>query len=403
MVDIVVLGGDGYIGWALALELAASYPRKRVTVVDSFLTRRNAAKLGAESLLPVASMPERIAAAAEALDIRNLSFRAVCCSDADALASFLGEASPEVIYHLAHQRSAPYSMLGLRESAETIVNNEVGFLNLIWTIKDVCPDCHLVKLGSFGAYAKPGLDIPEGDSIMMINGKVSSAPVPFPRASDDFYHITKINDGNFAGLACRKWGLRITDVMQSTVFGGGTAKTTADERLHTRFDYDDVLGTVVNRFVTQAIAGVPLTVYGDGQHTTGIMTLEDCVTVLASLAYNPGAPGKHRIINNSPASYSINELAEIVRAEAGKLGIDATVSRNRFNPRFEGGPSYDYTVETAYIDAMMTPTPLAECVAWTFGQLLPYRSEIDIDSIVPTHTWLGKDMPEPVAELKRSA
>lgn len=404
MVDIVALGGDGYIGWALSLELAARHPDKRVTVADNFLTRRNSARLGARSLLPVAGMADRLAAAAEALGIRNLNFRPLCCSDADELAALLAECAPEVVYHLAHQRSAPYSMLGLRESAETIVNNEVGFLNLIWGMKDVCPDAHLIKLGSFGAYAKAGLDIPEGNAIVTINGSTSAAPMPFPRASDDFYHITKINDGNFAGLACRKWGLRITDVMQSTVFGAGTDKTTADERLHTRFDYDEILGTVVNRFVTQAIAGQPLTVYGDGEQTSGIMALEDCVAVLAALADDPGPAGVHRIVNNSPASYSINDLAGIVRSEASRFGLDATVLRNHYNPRFEGGPSFPYSVETGYIDRTITPTPLSECVARSIALLLPYRSEIDIASITPTHSWFGRE-PAPALqpELRRSA
>ena len=111
-----------------------------------------------------------------------------------------------------------------------------------------------MKLGSFGAYAKPGIDIPEGDRTSRSTASRLGAPAPFPRASDDFYHITKINDGNFARLACGKWGLRITDVMQSTVFGATTART-APTRLPTRFDYDEIRGTVLNRFVTRRSPG----------------------------------------------------------------------------------------------------------------------------------------------------
>lgn len=403
MAEIVVLGGDGYIGWALALELAAAHPKKRVLVADNFLTRRNSAKVGARSLLPVCSIPERLAAASEVLGLDNLEFRELCCWDAEEMTAFFTEFSPEVVYHLAHQRSAPYSMLSLQECTETVVNNEVSFLNLIWLLKDKNPDCHLVKLGSFGAYAKRGLDIPEGEAVMSINGQASGAPMPFPRASDDFYHITKINDGNFAGLACRKWGLRISDVMQSTVFGAGTELTTADERLHTRFDYDEILGTVVNRFVTQTIAGVAMTVYGDGGQTSGIMPLEDCVKVLAHLSFDPPPAGVHRIVNNSPASYSINQLAEMVRDEAALVGIGATIGRNQYNPRFESAAAdCDCQAETTYIDSLMTPTPLSVSIGRSFGILTPYRSEIDERSIVPTHTWLGRESPVE-SKLQRSA
>ena len=388
MADLVVFGGDGYIGWPLALELATTYPDKTVLVVDNFLTREHATKLGTRSLLPIRSMPERIEAYRAAFGLDNLKFIAINCADPDQMTALFAEISPEVVYHLAHQRAAPYSMLGLRECIETVTNNEVGFLNLIWLMKAHCPDAHLVKLGSFGAYAKPGLDIPEGDACLAIDGKVSATPAPFPRASDDFYHITKINDGNFAGLACRKWGLRITDVMQSTVFGAMTAKTMADPRLHTRFDYDEILGTVVNRFVTQALAGLPLTVYGCGTQTSGIMTLDDCIKVLVNLAGDPGAPGAHRIINNCPQVYTINELAELVRAEGQRLGMDVQVSRNRYNPRFEDGLSHAYKVETRYIDSLMTPTPLRMAIARSLEVLARHRDDIERSCIEPTHDWV---------------
>lgn len=394
MVEIVVFGGDGYIGWPLALELAASHPDKTVLVADNFMTRKHAIKVGGQSLLPVASMPERIDAYREAFGLDNLRFLEFDCADPAQVTSFFRENSPEVVYHLAHQRAAPYSMLGLAECIETVTNNEVGFLNLIWSLKEFAPECHLVKLGSFGAYAKPGLDIPEGNAHMSINGKVSAVPVPFPRSSDDFYHITKINDGNFAGLACRKWGLKITDVMQSTVFGAMTDRTMADERLHTRFDYDEILGTVVNRFVTQAIVGLPMTVYGCGEQTSGIMVLDDCIKVLSALAYDPAEPGVHRIVNNSPRSYSINELAELVREAAAGLELDAQIVRNRYNPRFEDGVSYAYSVETNYIDNLLTPTPLSSAIASSLEVLMAYGDAIDERSIIPTHDWLGAAVTE---------
>lgn len=392
MGDIVVFGGDGYIGWPLSMELALAHPDRKIIIADNFLTRRNSEKVGGRPLAPIRSMPERIDAFRDVFGQSNFEFREIDCADPDAVTAFFASGiRPGAVFHLAHQRAAPYSMLGLREAVETVANNELGFLNLIWSLKEYAPDCHLVKLGSFGAYAKPGLDIPEGDACMALGDRTSRVPVPFPRASDDFYHITKINDGKFAGLACRKWGLRITDVMQSTVFGAVTDTTLRDPRLTTRFDYDQILGTVVNRFVTQAIADVPLTVYGSGTQTSGIMVLADCIRVLVRLATDPGDPGVHRIVNNCPARYTINELAETVQAEAGALGIEAEICRDRYNPRFEDGIAYDYAVETRYIDATLAsgPTPLARAVGQSLGFLLRFRDDIDTGTIMPTHTWLS--------------
>lgn len=407
MADMIVFGGDGYIGWPLAVELALACPDKTVLIADNFLTRRNSARVGGRPLMPISDMAERLAAFREVHGQDNLRFEEIDCADPDQVTELFRKTTPEAVYHLAHQRAAPYSMLGLKECIETISNNEIGFLNLIWSLKEFCPDCHLVKLGSFGAYAKPGLDIPEGDAFLAYNGRTSAVPAPFPRASDDFYHITKINDGNFAGLATRKWGLRITDVMQSTVFGVGTEATLRDPRLATRFDYDEILGTVVNRFVTQAVAGEPMTVYGCGSQTSGIMVLDDCIRVLVHLAGDPAEPGARRIVNNSPRSYSINELAELVRAEAARRGILAQVSRNRYNPRFEDGIAYDCRVETKYLLSLMTPTPLATAIGRSLEVLAPFRDAIDRATIAPTHNWLGAqaapmpagpEEPEPARE-----
>ena len=237
------------------------------------------------------------------------------------------------------------------------------------------------------------LDIPEGDTIMAINGVASAAPVPFPRSSDDFYHATKINDASFARVACQNWDLRITDVMQSTVFGAGTDRTLADERLHTRFDYDAILGTVLNRFVAQAVGGLPLTVYGNGEQSTGIMTLEDTIAVLVSLAYSPGPPGTHRIVNSNPGSRTINELAGLVQGEAAGVGLAVRIDRSVHNPRFEGGVSYLCRVDTGYMDSVLMPMPLGPAIARSIGILLPHRGGIDGKSNEPTHTWLGGKAP----------
>jgi UDP-sulfoquinovose synthase len=383
---IVVLGGDGYIGWPLSLRLARHWPEQRIIMIDNLLRRRLVAQAHAASLVPIASPEERLAAARD-LGINNLEYLFLDAAS-PALAAVMAEERPAVVYHLAQQCSAPFSMRDVDSSMLTLNNNEGSNLRLLWAVRDFVPDAHIVKMGSFGEYAKSGLDIAEGYFSPSYRGKTPLRPMPYPREADDVYHVTKINDTNFISVACRKWGLRITDVMQSTVFGARTADTSRHPLLHTRFDYDECFGTVVNRFLAQALIGEPLSVYGTGHQRTGLIALEDSVSRLAAIATDAPDAGVHRVVNNvTETSYSINELAEEIRAVLALRGHEVNIERAVHDPRGERPEQkMSYDVERV-LGSRGSHTPLSEVVLETFDAIEPWREQVRRKALVPATRW----------------
>ncbi|MCE3282878.1 MAG: hypothetical protein K0Q66_1615 [Chitinophagaceae bacterium] len=374
---IIVLGGDGYYGWPIALKLAVTRPKTKIIIVDNEWRRNTVRKIGSDSLLPIAQLPTRINAFREIYGQDNLQFINIDVNS-DALEALIQAEQPHTIYHMAQQCSAPYSMLGLTESLYTINNNEGNNMRLLWAVRKHVPDAHIVKMGSMGEYAtNGGIDIAEGYFYPEFNGKKAVNPLPFPRQSDDVYHISKINDSNYLSMACRKWGLRITEVMQSTLFGVYIDEMVQCEDLYTRFDYDDIFGTVVNRFLTQAVAGHPLTVYGKGNQTTGIMPMKDAVNSLEMIAGTVPEPGVHKVVNHvTKANCTINELAQYVKDLAEPLGYDVTIN-HVFDPRSESAAvKHDIQVMTEHIDNHLAATALNDVLAETFGLIAKHNDRI---------------------------
>jgi UDP-sulfoquinovose synthase len=386
---ILVLGGDGYVGWPLALKLALSHPQARVLLADNLSRRRLVAEVGGDSVTPIAAPAERIRAFRDTFEQDNLSFVGVDAAS-PALDALVEAEQPTHIFHLAQQASAPYSMMDPERAVYTATNNEVGNLRVLWAIRRHVPTAHLIKLGSFGEYARPGFDVAEGYFRPTYKGVEASVDTPFPRAADDIYHVTKINDTNFISMACRKWGLRVTDVMQSTLFGVFTAETRLHPALYTRFDYDAVFGTVLNRFLTQAVMGCPLTVYGTGWQRTGLMALEDATGSLAALVDHPPAVGEHRVINHvTERDFCINELAERVQAVASSRGATIPIERT-FDPRNEQDLcKATYTVEAGHVDEHVRPTPLDQVLGPVFDIVALNAARIDPRRFAPTVRWCG--------------
>ena len=218
---------------------------------------------------------------------------------AECIEDLVRDVSPSTIVHLAQIPSAPYSMMSARTAIETMTNNEAANLAVLFAMRDHAPNAHLVKMGSMGEYLNCGVPITEGYVDAVLNGMPTSGPIPFPRGARDVYHITKINDTNLIAMACSVWGLAVTDVMQSVVYGVGTSLSPVSPAFNTRFDCDPVFGSVLNRFVSQAISGVPLTVYGGGYATTGLISLRDSIDALQTWIDTPAAPGAHRVINQA--------------------------------------------------------------------------------------------------------
>jgi UDP-sulfoquinovose synthase len=395
---IIVLGGDGYYGWPIALKLAVTRPETKIIIVDNEWRRNTVCKIGSDSLLPIARLSKRISAFREIYGQDNLHY-VHADVNSDALEELIRSEKPHTIYHMAQQCSAPYSMLGLNESLFTINNNEGNNMRLLWAVRKHVPEAHIIKMGSMGEYATSGgIDIAEGYFYPEFNGKKAVSALPFPRQSDDVYHISKINDSNYLSMACRKWGLRITEVMQSTLFGVYTNEMVHCEDLYTRFDYDDIFGTVVNRFLTQAVAGHPLTVYGKGNQTTGIMPMKDAVNSLEMIAGTVPDPGIHKVVNHvTKANCTINDLAESVKNLAESFGYEVTIN-HVFDPRSESDAvKLDIKVITEHIDNNLAATSINEVLKETLGIIVKHKNRIITHAFTHhIHAFRGEYI-EPVA------
>jgi UDP-sulfoquinovose synthase len=289
---ITVLGGDGYCGWATALYL--SKQGHSVSIVDNFARRQWDHELGVETLTPIRSLSERLRVWRErtGLDIEIFTGDV---TDYDFMASVIHEVRPEAVVHFAEQRAAPYSMIDRKHAVFTQVNNVVGTLNLLFALRDHAPECHLVKLGTMGEYGTPNIDIEEGYIEIEHNGRRDV--LPYPKQPGSFYHLSKVHDSHNIMFVCRIWGLRATDLNQGVVYGTTTDEVALDEALINRFDYDEVFGTVLNRFCVEAAVGYPLTVYGKGGQTRGYIDIRDTVRCVELACLTPAAPGEFRVFN----------------------------------------------------------------------------------------------------------
>ncbi len=305
---ILVLGGDGYLGWPTALHLSAR--GHEVTVVDNLVRREYDREMGVDSLVPIASLQDRVMrweqVSGHAIDVRigNLT-------DAAFTYGVIAEGKPDAVVHFGEQRSAPYSMIDREHAVYTQVNNVVGNLNVMYAIQETDPDIHLVKLGTMGEYGYPNIDIEEG--FIEITHKGRTDVLPYPKQPGSFYHLSKVHDSHNIMFGCRIWGLRATDLNQGIVYGQSTEETDVDPILATRFDYDGVFGTVLNRFCVQAVTGHPLTVYGAGGQTRGMLNIRDTLACVTLALENPADRGEFRVFNQFTESFSVREMAQLVK------------------------------------------------------------------------------------------
>lgn len=331
---VLILGVDGYIGWPLALRLLKR--GHEVLGADNFLTRKRVKEVNSDSATPLESFNKRNELLKERMG-KSITFFRGDVSDADFIYDILKKSKPDAIVHLAEQRSAPYSMIGLKQATETMVKNVVSTLNLIYAMKDLTPDSHLLKLGTMGEYGTPNVDIPEGFFEIEYNGRKDF--LPFPKNAGSWYHWTKVHDSNNLMFANRVWGTRITDVMQGVVYGTRIAEIT-ETGLYTRFDIDEVWGTALNRFCSQAVTGLPITPYGKGGQTRGFLSLEDSIQCLTIALENPPEKGEYRVFNQFDEHYSVKQLAEIVKRVYERDFKKEAVIKSVKNPRVEKEEHY---------------------------------------------------------------
>lgn len=379
---ILVLGGDGYLGWPTALHL--SQRGHEVAVLDNFSRRLWDHELGAESLTPIETLQQRIAVWRQMTGNIITPFIGDLC-DYTFLEPVIRDFQPEAIVHFGEQRSAPYSMIDRQHAVFTHVNNVVGTLNVLYAIADHAPDCHLVKLGTMGEYGTPNIDIEEGYITITHKGRTDT--LPYPKQPGSWYHATKVHDSTNILLACRIWGLRATDLNQGVVYGVETPETTLDPRLATRFDYDGVFGTALNRFLVQAVVGLPLTVYGKGGQTRGFLDIRDTLACVELAILNPAARGEFRVFNQFTEQFNVAGLAEAVREAAREFGFDVTINHLP-NPRVEKEEHYYNATNTRLLDLGLKPHYLSETLLESVMRVvMQHRDRVQPELIMPAVNW----------------
>ena len=379
---ILILGGDGYCGWPTALHL--SVRGHEVGIVDNFCRRLWDHELGVETLTPIRPLAERVAL------WRDLTGAVIPVFVADlqnhqALAEAITTFEPDAVVHFAEQRAAPYSMIDREHAVFTQVNNVVGTLNLLFALKELRPDCHLVKLGTMGEYGTPNIDVEEG--YIEIEHKGRKDLLPYPKQAGSFYHLSKVHDSHNIMFCCRVWGLRATDLNQGVVYGTVTDELTMHPGLVNRFDYDEVFGTALNRFCVQAAIGMPLTVYGKGGQTRGFLDIRDTVRCIELAVLHPPAAGEFRVFNQFTEQFSVGELAEKVRLEGAKLGLAIEVTHLP-NPRVEREDHYYNAVHTKLLDLGLEPHFLSDSLLDSLLNIaLEHRDRIRAETIMPRVDW----------------
>ena len=376
---ILVLGGDGYLGWPTALHLSAR--NHDVGVVDNFARRLYDSEMGVDSLVPIRQLQRRVTTWKEVSGHTVQPFIGDLTDDV-FVEQTIHEFAPEAIVHFAEQRSAPYSMIDRKHAVYTQVNNVVGTLNLLYAMAEIDPTIHLVKLGTMGEYGTPNIDIEEG--FIQITHKGRTDLLPYPKQPGSFYHLSKVHDSHNIHFACRIWGLRSTDLNQGIVYGQETPETTLHRDLLTRFDYDGVFGTVLNRFAVQAAVGYPLTVYGKGGQTRGMLDIRDTLACVELACINPPEAGEYRVFNQFTESFAVIELAErTARIAGGEVTIDKVP-----DPRVEKEEHYYNAVATQLPALGLKPHLLEDATIEVLIETAKrHKDRVEFDAIRPTVNW----------------
>jgi UDP-sulfoquinovose synthase len=379
---VLVIGGDGYCGWATALYL--SERGYEVAILDSLVRRHWDAELCIQTLTPIAPIQQRINRWEELTgkslplyigDINNYSF----------LSNTLQEFKPDSIVHFGEQRSAPFSMIDREHAVLTQTNNVMGTLNLLYAIHEILPDCHLVKLGTMGEYGTPNIDIEEGYITIEHNGRKDI--LPYPKQPGSFYHLSKVHDTHNIHFACKIWGIRATDLNQGVVYGVLTEETGRDDLLINRLDYDGIYGTALNRFCIQAAIGHPLTVYGNGSQTRTFLDIRDTVRCVELAIATPAKKGEFRVFNQFTEQFSVKDLALKVQQAAGTLGLKVEIN-NIENPRVEAEDHYFNAKNTNLLNLGLEPHFLSDSLLDSLLNFaVKYQDRVDRSQILPKVSW----------------
>lgn len=379
---VLILGGDGYLGWPTAMKFAAK--NHEVMVVDNYLRRNIAMETCSEALIPTPNLLERCNQFFE-ITGKKIEAEILDCADYARLSRIVEHFQPEVVIHYAEQPSAPYSMKDFNTARLTFNNNLSVTFNIIWTVLEHKPDCHIIKLGTMGEYGTPNIDIEEG--WIDIEHKNRKDRFLFPRQAGSLYHTTKVLDTDLLWFYVRTYGLRVTDLMQGPVYGLSTDEADLHKDLMPNFHYDDIFGTVVNRFLVQSIAGIPLTVYGKGGQTRGYLNLKDTLQCVELAMNKPAKKGELRILNQFTEQFSVNELAQKIQKVGNELNLGVKI-QHIDNPRKELEDHYYKAMHSGLLELGLKPHFLTDQVIRNMlEQVLIYKDRIDTSKVLPRVRW----------------
>ena len=380
---VLILGADGYLGWPTAMYF--SKKGHDVLAIDNMVKREWEKEVNIEPLIKVKDFISRANYWNE-INLNNIkTINLDIANEANRLNNILEKYQPDTIIHYAEQPSAPYSMMNQKSAVYTQVNNIIGNLNVMLGIRDYCPNAHLIKLGTMGEYGTPNIDIEEG--WIEIHHKGRSDRMLYPKRAHSLYHLSKVADSNNLEFGCRIWNLAVTDLNQGVVYGIRTNEILEDTYLNTSFHYDDIFGTVINRFIVQAVVNEPLTVYGNGNQIRGYLNILDTLQCVEIAALNPAKPGEFRVFNQFTEQMSILEIAEKIKLAAKQLKIKVKI-KSIDNPRKELETHYYNAENTSLMKLGLKPNYFnEETIIHMLEVVLKYKDLINKDYIMPKVTW----------------
>ncbi len=379
---VLILGADGYLGWPTALDMLKK--GNEVCLVDNYLRRNMAKDTQSEPLFDTPDLKERMALFSK-ITKRKGRVEILDCCDFDQLLNLVKDFRPDTLIHFAEQPSAPYSMKGYKEARLTLDNNLISTFNVIWSVIECVPNCHIIKLGTMGEYGTPNIDIEEGWLKVQHNGR--SNTFLYPRQAGSLYHTTKVLDTDLIWFYVRSHGMKVTDLMQGPVYGISTPECDLHHDLVPNFHYDDIFGTVINRFLVQAIAGIPLTIYGRGNQVRGYLNLIDTLQCIHLAALKPPKPGQLRILNQFTETFSVNEIAEKVIEAGSEMGLRVTAESIQ-NPRQESENHYYNPKSTGLRELGLIPNLMSkEVIVEMLKRIKNHSDKIQPDKIFPRVKW----------------
>ncbi len=356
----------------------------QVGVLDNFAKRRWEMELNVEPLIPILTLHDRVKVWREVTG-RTVELFAGDLCNYEVVKSVVQTFKPDAIVHYGEQPSAPYSMMDHNRAVFTQTNNVVGTLNVLWVLRNHAAECHLVKIGTMGEYGTPDIDIEEG--FLEIEYKGRKDVLPYPKQPNSFYHLSKVHDSHNILFACRTWKLRSTDLNQGVVYGIETDETALDPRLATSFHYDEVFGTVLNRFCVQAVAGIPLTVYGGGGQSRSFLNIRDTLRCVELSILNYPRAGEYRVFNQFTEIFNVLQLAELVKTNGESCGLAVEINHLE-NPRVEAEQHYYNARHQKLVNLGLLPHLLSNVLLSSMlDDIREHAHRIKKDIILPKVQW----------------